>query len=347
MLSLCPVDLASINRHYGTALQTSELTCRLAWARLIPILERMIPTPMSLLKTSLLLRACRKIEAAYDILVTANNETDFGRRGIQYIHYPWGFPRPLVDLRWYHNPLGLVRLYHRFCGRLADFSTPRMKGNVTLVNSDWISGEVKARYPGIATRTVYPPVSGRFPEVPWERKEPGFLCIGRISPEKEIVKVIEVLDRVRRQVPGLHLHIVGNPDDPPYFQTISRLAATMASWIHLDLDLPRASLLDLISRHRFGIHGMEEEHFGMAMAEMITAGSLVFAPDSGGQREIIGQRPELLYRDPDEAVAKIVQVLRSPERQSSLRAYLGTRAERFSCDRFMAEIRQIVAELGA
>jgi len=347
VLSLRPVDLASINRHYGTALEESELTCCLAYAKIISILDRIIPTPTSLVKTSLLLRACKKIKDNYDLLITANNEADFGRRGIQYIHYPWGFPRPLVDLRWYHGPVGLVRLYHRFCERLADFSLLRMKGNVTLVNSDWIAGQVKARYPGMATRTVYPPVSGRFHEVPWERKENGFLCIGRISPEKEIVKVIAILDRVRSRVPDLHFHIVGNPDDPSYFQTISGHARARASWIHLDLNLPRTSLLDLISRHRFGIHGMEEEHFGMAIAEMITAGCLVFAPDSGGQKEIIGDCPELLYRNPDDAVAKIVKVLRSSERQKSLRSYLGLRAERFSCDRFMAEIRHIVAELAS
>jgi glycosyltransferase involved in cell wall biosynthesis len=347
VLSLHPVDLAPINRHYGTALRESELTCCLAFAKIIRILDRIIPTPTSLVKNSLLLRACKKTRDDYDVLITANNEADFGRRGIQYIHYPWAFPRPLVDLRWYHKPMGLVRLYHRFCERLADFSIPHMKGNVTLVNSDWIGGLVKARYPGIAIRTVYPPVGGHFPEVPWERKERGFLCIGRISPEKEIVKIIEILDRVRRQVPDFHLHIVGNPDNPPYFERIFELARARSSWIHLDLDLPRASLLDLISRHQFGIHGMEEEHFGMAIAEMITAGSLVFAPDSGGPKEILGPCPELLYRDPDDAVAKIVEVLRSPERQNVLRAHLRTRAERFGCDRFMTEIRQITAELAS
>ena len=92
---------------------------------------------------------------------------------------------------------------------------------------------------------------------------------------------------------------------------------------------------------------MEEEHFGMAIAEMITAGCLVFAPDSGGHKEIIGDCPELLYRNPDDAVAKIVNVLRSSERQKSLRSYLGLRAERFSCGRFMTEIRHIVAELAS
>ena len=43
-----------------------------------------------------------------------------------------------------------------------------------------------------------------------------------------------------------------------------------------------------MATHRYGIHGMREEHFGMAPAEMARAGAIVWVPRGGGQTEIVG-----------------------------------------------------------
>ena len=39
------------------------------------------------------------------------------------------------------------------------------------------------------------------------------------------------------------------------------------------------------------LHGMREEHFGMAPAEMARAGVIVWVPNGGGQMEIVGDEP--------------------------------------------------------
>ena len=71
------------------------------------------------------------------------NETDYGRKGIQYIHYPTYLrPRPEVDMRWYHAAAGGLNVYYALADRIADFSLARMKQNVSLVNSDWTGGHV-------------------------------------------------------------------------------------------------------------------------------------------------------------------------------------------------------------
>ena len=50
------------------------------------------------------MRYTRRVSAGFDVLFGVHNETDYGRRGIQYVHYPTYLrPRPEVDLRWYHR----------------------------------------------------------------------------------------------------------------------------------------------------------------------------------------------------------------------------------------------------
>jgi glycosyltransferase involved in cell wall biosynthesis len=342
VLSQRLVDLKAINAFYGTSLQPDDLSllpCNPGLVRLVDAL----PVPFSLLKTALLLRECQRIQADYDVVMSVNNEADFGRKGIQYVHFPWhDLPRPGADLRWYHSPPYTVQVYRHLCLRVAGFSWERMKTNICLVNSNWIGEKVKKLYPGIQTRTLYPPVTGNFPAIPWEDRETGFVCIGRISPEKEIEKIVAILERVRIDDPEVHLHIIGTPDDPGYFERILDLVRNRTAWISLDINIDRETLLDLIGRHRFGIHGMAEEHFGMAVAEMTTAGCIVFVPNGGGQTEIVGACSDLLYRTPDDALKKIKRVLPSRPIQDQLRTHLLDQASRFSVQRFTAEINEIV-----
>lgn len=97
-----------------------------------------------------------------------------------------------------------------------------------------------------------------------------------------------------------------------------------------------------MARHRYGIHGMVDEHFGMAVAEMARAGCVVFAHDSGGQREIVAD-DRLLHASDDDAVRKIERVLADRSTQARLREQLRARSERFSAESFMASVRALVA----
>ena len=343
VLSWRPVDLAPINHFFGTSLTVEDIT----FHTINPIPRKCIdslPTPASLLKMAILLRHARNMRQRFDVLMTTNNEVDFGRPGIQYIHYPWNkFPRPDVDLRWYHFGFA-VSYYYSLCRAIGGFSADRIRENITLVNSDWTSARVKECYGGITTQTVYPPVVGDFFDRPWAERENGFLCIGRISPEKQIEKIIAILRAVRAAGHDVHLHIIGTPDNDAYYARIAGLVREHASWIALEQNLLRPELVRRICSHRYGIHGMPDEHFGMSVAEMITGGCIVFVPDGGGQTEIVGDSRELRYLGPDDAVRKIHAVLSSADEQERLRACLAPRRELFSVERFIQQIRKIVDE---
>jgi glycosyltransferase involved in cell wall biosynthesis len=94
---------------------------------------------------------------------------------------------------------------------------------------------------------------------------------------------------------------------------------------------------------RYGIHGMREEHFGMAPAELVRAGALVWLGRGGGQIEIVGGEVALLYDTEEEAAEKIAAVLADPAEERRLREHLRGRAERFAPGRLVDEVREIVA----
>ena len=143
----------------------------------------------------------------------------------------------------------------------------------------------------------------------------------RISPEKQIEQVIEILKRVRERGLNICLRILGRQDDLDYLERIQRLCQAAcsgdSSWIHLDGLLTRAELRCLMDEYKYGINAATDEPFGIAVAEMVSAGCIVFVPNSGGQTEIVNA-PQLTFSTVDEAVDKISNVVSNNELQKIL-----------------------------
>ena len=344
VLSWSPVEVDPINRFFGTHLRQSDCDTIVVPRSWRALADR-LPVPGMLIKLSLLMRYTRKVSHGFDVIFGMFNEADFGRRGIQYLHYPTYLrPRPNVDLRWYHPPRAGLGLYYEAADRIADFSIERMKSNLTLVNSNW-TGERVSRFMGVPTRTLYPPVVDPAPGLEWDARHNGFLAVGRISPEKDYERVMRILSRVRERFPGITLTIVGTSDrhTERYLRSLRSLAQSLGPWIDIRQDLSRDDLRALMSAHRYGIHGMREEHFGMAPAEMARAGVVVWVPRGGGQTEIVGHEPALMFDSDDDAVEKMAGTLSSAVEQRRLRELLAVTGEQFSTTRFIAQVRDIVA----
>lgn len=335
-------DVAAVNRAYGTAIRADLVRTHLVPAAMRHALS-VIPLRLALLRWSLLVRSAKQVVPEYDVLVSAENEVDLGRPAIQYVHYPRQLrPRPKADLRWYHRPAFVVDAYYALSEWITKVSFERMKENLTLANSTWTADRLRSHYHIGDVIVAHPPVAGTFPDVPWDARENGFLCIGRFAQEKNLERVIGMVDAVRRRVPDVHLHLIGGRDSRSYFRRVERLAKAHAPWVHIDEDLPRDRLIELIAQHRYGLHGMDDEHFGIAPAEMVRGGCIVFVPNSGGQVDIVGREEQLVYDTPDAGVAKIVRTLTSPDEQARLRTQLAAHKEVFSAERFMTTIRDAV-----
>jgi hypothetical protein len=107
------------------------------------------------------------------------------------------------------------------------------------------------------------------------------------------------------------------------------------------IDSPAKS--QMMAGHKYGLSGRENEPFGIAVAEMVKAGCIVFVPNGGGQTEI-ADHPALIYESDDDAVRKIETVLVDSSLQASLRTHLAAGARRFSVESFQGQIRQVVEE---
>lgn len=349
ILTWKPVNLEAINRFYGTNLSADELRIY-CFPSLIRILYRLDPDIDSVQPLALMMRIGKLIRKRFDATISFCDEIDLGEPVIQYIHFPYMSPRFMAFRSL--DGLPFWKRFWKFSLRpwrvISGFDFDRMRRNITLVNSDWTGQVTHAAYE-MPTTTVYPPVTGRYAQDNWSERENGFVCIGRLSGEKRLEQIIDILYRVRNRGYNIHLHIIGtisfkNRGDS-YYLKITKLISEQSYWITFNENLSRDELHDVVARHKYGIHGMKNEHFGMAVAEMTLGGCVVFVPNGGGQTEIVRNDPRLLYDSIDEAVEKITRVLDDEKTQLELQAKLHAHAHSFREDRFMRHIQEMVAVL--
>ena len=344
LLTWNPVDFAPVNAAFGTTLNAADFRFRRVpdwWRRG----QRLTHLPLALLCGSLLQREARELlrRERFDLVVSTTNEIDVGVRAIQYVHYPWNYyPRPDVDYRWYHFRLA-VAIYRKLATATYGGTNAGIARNETLVNSAWTGRRFEQWY-GTPARVLYPPVPIDRQPSPWTERADTFACVGRMSPEKDLEKVIGILAEVRRRGHPISLLICGQRQVPAYERRILDLAAGHPDWITISLDLPRSELIERVARCRFGIHGMVGEHFGIAVAEMVRLGCVCFAPADGGPAEILGGDSALLYGSPSDAVDKICRLLEDADALAQARARLQARASLFSAERFTSEFQQACLE---
>lgn len=342
-------DLAALDRCFGTSIaglpfeiQTPARTA--AW-----LIER-IPDDSAHQRANYLVRLAKQRRGRFDAVIFCTFEGEVNRPAIQYIHYPyiarrmqaWNVPgdAPLkTRLR------GLLSRRTRPWMLISGYSFERLKLNRTLTNSEWTARQV-ADLCGITSEVLYPPAPGQFPDTPWERRRDSFVAIGRLNPGKRQDWMIETLAQVRRQFPGLELHICGfvEQQEREYLQRLEALQRAHGPWVRIHKNLTRAGLIELMGTSRYGIHAMLDEHFGIAPAEMARAGCIPFVHASGGQVEVVNRDPRLCFTTVEEASAKILAVMRNADLQRTLREAVAERSKLFSPAVFVREFQRIVGE---
>ena len=334
-------DLESMNRKYGTTVDESKIEGR--FLRLPPGTRKRFDA----LRGFRLARYCRRHARNFDVMISAYNVMDFGGAGIQMIadfSFDDALRRELHSANgaagggFYKASLGRS-LYLGLARALAGSRGDGWKRNLTVANSEWTRDLLRERF-GVASDVVYPPVAGGFPRVPWNEREDGFVVIGRLVPEKGVRRVIEILGDVRKEKP-VHLHIIGRRERTAHAREVEELCRRNRDWIHLEGEKYGPEKAEFLARHKYGISGCRNEAFGIAVAEMVKAGSLVWVPDGGGQKEIVAH-PGLIYSGRGHAATLILAALGEPAAEAALRYHLEGRADLFSSGRFVEKMRGIV-----
>lgn len=150
--------------------------------------------------------------------------------------------------------------------------------------------------------------------------------------------MIAVVDAIRDRGYDLHLHVVGAA--PRAYRRYAERVAAAANerpYVSLERDVPRNRLEQLLCTHKYGLNMKQGEHFGMVVAEYVAAGMVAFAPASGGQQDVLGNRHDRLFDSVDEAVSLITNAMAAndpPELQP----------DRFAREQFQTSLRRYVNE---
>ena len=336
-------DLEALNAFYGTNIKENDVRVRIA----------PFPFPARNMRVAALRGTCyqrfaRRIAGEYDVRISAYNPTDWGLPAIHFLaDFSWHIPiREKIDPPTpgfiYKDSL-LRRAYLRFA---AAFGNPSgrdvLKDDLVIANSQWTADLMKQACGVDCSSVIYPPVWEQFPEVAWEHKRPSFVMIGRIAPEKQVERVIAILEEVRGRGHAVQLHLCGKIENDSYGRSIARLCGDRADWIVVEGRVSGARKAEILTQCRFGIQARGAESFGISVAEMVKAGAIVFAPNDGGQAEIL-EHPRLLFTDNRDAVEAIVAVLKNSLLQNGLRAYLSKRATVANTESFMKKAQACVA----
>jgi glycosyltransferase involved in cell wall biosynthesis len=343
LITLTDPDVPALNDFFNTNVDPSSLTVRRA-GLLAPTLNETFGLKYYVLQNALLGRYARRHADEFDLLVSTINELGLETNSVQYVHFPFDWTVSLSDRdHIFHPTVEDDSPYERLCTRVAGVARTDIRANTLFANSEWTADVVEDAY-GTRPEVLHPPIdTSEFVDRPWEERENGFVTVGRIERSKRIAEMIRVVDGVRDRGHDVHFHVVGPTVDEEYREEVAAMADAR-EYVELEGELPRDELVERICTHRYGIHGKEYEHFGMAVAELAAGGTVPFIPSNGGQHAIVRDEELLMYDSPEDAVEKITRVLEDESLQRDLRTSTREIERRFGRERFKAEFRAAVAD---
>lgn len=284
-------------------------------------------------RSALVAGTFRRYASEYDLAVSTTNELSLPLPSVQYVHFPQYHLDRLPD-SFDADPGRL----NSIASRLAAPTPGTVDDDATLVaNSEWTADAVAEIY-GRRPTVVYPPVEPIDNPLPWAERECGVVLLGRIAPDRNVLDAIDVIDRVRTRGHDLHLHVVGAAPRSyrPYVERVRR-KATERPHVHVEPDVSRARLEELLATHRYGLNVRPDESFGIAVAEFVAAGMIAIAPNAGGQREILAGHADRLFGSLEEAVDLLSNAIESGARPE-------LPPDRFGRDRFREAMCRLVTD---
>jgi len=235
----------------------------------------------------------------------------FGARCVAYVHYPTvsvDMLRLVYERRTSYNHDSAVAssslasavklLYYSvfalgygLCGSCC---------SLTMVNSRWTEGHIRRlwRFGAVRPVVVYPPVGVQ--DFQGEKKgglqQLGvhrIISIGQFRPEKDHPLQLRAFSLLTKQLARssvrLELVLLGScrsEDDERRVDELKRLAADLGIsdsvvWV---LNCSFEGLKGWLAKSTLGLHTMWNEHFGIGVVEMMAAGLVVVAHESGGPK---------------------------------------------------------------
>ena len=299
-----------------------------------------------------------------------------------YVHYPT-ISTDMLSLVWerrpsYNNNTRIASNPLVTCVKLVYYTIFAIwygvigsLANLTMVNSSWTKGHIQSiwKFAG-KVHIVYPPVDTKsLKDLPLTKFENMILSIGQFRPEKDhplqlksFAKLLEMYNdneaKTEQKKSGTPtLVLIGScrgDDDQERVDQLQKLARELKIQDHVKfvLNEPYSVLKEYLGMASVGIHTMWNEHFGIGVVEMMAAGLVTVAHNSGGPKSDIILKPwqfgnnkednssatGCLAGTVDEYATAMYEILKrgaSSEETMSIRKNGRKSAERFSDEVFM------------
>lgn len=221
-----------------------------------------------------------------------------------------------------------------------------------VTNSEFTAGWVR-RYWGAEARVFHPPVTPIAPAL----KRKRIVAIGRFAGgarqkfQLEMIGCFRAMEAMRAS--GWELSLCGIVESQEYFEKVRQAAQGLAVTLHAGVS--RAELEEIVSAasifwHATGVDNDEEktphlmEHFGISVAEAMSAGCVPVVIAKAGPKEVAGEElARWTWLGWDECAAKTAQLAGLPsldEWQEAARR----RAAVFGFEPFRARVRRFIEE---
>lgn len=333
-----PASLLALNLHCGTSLRPGDLD----WQ------QASFPVPtraLAKVKWRLFERFVARAAPRYDAIISAHNPLDIQRRCIQFVaDFSWDEDVRL-SLDPAASPAGLRRLLqptYNWLTRPRRRAADWLGGHLIVANSHWTADRLKELYGLGDCPVVHPPVMS-VAATDSKTNQRGVLWMGRVCPEKRLEDAVAIIARVRAAGHDVELWVGGEVESTEYARRLVQRARG-APWVRFLGQVEGVDKLQLLQRTRFGLHTRPREPFGIAVAEMMKAGCIVFAPADGGPREMLTGTP-LLFQSVADAAQAILRMLDSPETWDGLSQEVAARAQSYSTASFSAAVVELVGQL--
>ena len=282
-----------------------------------------------------------KLRSRYDLIVQTFVGVPLRWADATYIHFPLVYiPKFYLEhqyrLRLYERAYNLLAIW--IAKALADRTKP------VMTNSAWTAERVKRAYGNQRVYVVHPPVNVE--ELSSLNGDRGkiVLTVSRIDWGKRVTEIPEIA----RLVPEAEFYLVGSTSSSsgPILNLIEERARDLSNF-HLETNVPRRRIIELMSQASIYLHPPLAEHFGIAIAEAAAAGLVpVVYRDGGGWTDIASRVDQGLgYTSIEEAAHIIRSLLNDPGRLKALSAKAREVAKGFSYERFKERLNEVIKEL--
>lgn len=301
-------------------------------------------------------RKLHKISKNYDLFINAFHNVHFfyGKINVHLVHFPskqrvLGSP----TLKKYPFLYPIMKKYDKKYSSTYHLYICNSKFTQNWLHKYWNIPQEKSSvlYPAIE------PIAKKY-HFDFDKKENTILILSRISPEKEILPLVEKFIENQTLLTNYKLIIAGNcpnysKSSINYLEKIKKITKNNNN-IELKINLSWDEISTLIGKSKFFWHGMgfsvnenedplHLEHFGMTTVEAMTAGVIPIVINKGGQKEIVDNGENgYTWNTLDELIEKTVSLIDDNVKAKEMSEKAKLKSEQYCINSFSENLKNII-----